>query len=497
MNVLRKKAIIFLFLVAVISTYWIGHIGINMYLVSLSTVVTMYIVFENRNTSKTLVWIMLLNVNPAVGLFFYYLFGGSYEKKRKYQLKHIHDDHLNAKREVKPCEHTDQESIVRLKNERPTLMKLLENASTSMLSTNTKTVIYHNGHDKFSALFESIQKAKTHIHLQYYIFQHDQIGTELSKLLKQKAREGIKVRIIYDSVGSMRISKSILNDLKHAGIEIAAFGKVRFPMFNNKINYRNHRKIVVIDGEVGFVGGMNVGDNYLLPSWRDTHMRLSGESVRDLQILFCNDWMYLKGEDLSSDEYFPTVETSLAKKMSGAIKIIASGPDQQMETIKSSMFSMINSAKKSIHIATPYFVPDEDILSAIKIAAMSGVEVNLLMPSIPDRKIVFYASRSFYKELMEAGVHIYTYNPGFVHSKIVIIDEEIATVGTCNMDMRSFHLNFEVNAFIFNDPCIKDLVNNYKIDVSHSKRCEIQLFQQRRKREKIAESLSRLAAPML
>ena len=492
---MRNKIILITFFIAVVSTYWVGNISINIYLSIISTFVAIYIVFDNRNTSKTLVWVMLLSVNPVLGLVVYYLFGGSYGKKKQYELKHIHDTNLIIKRKIQNMEKKNHSLLQKLEQEHPALMKLLENTSTNRLSMDTSTKLYHHGVEKFDALFDCIDQAKHHIHLQYYILSDDHLGEKLIQKLARKAESGVQVRLIYDNVGSIELKQTYLKRLNGMGIDVAVFGKVRFRMFNNRINYRNHRKIAIIDGNVGFVGGMNVGNNYIDPSWRDTHMKIEGEAVKDLQTLFCNDWMYLCQEDLSDEMYFPKQQGQ--QGILGAVKIVASGPDQEVETIKAVMFSMINDAKQSIQIATPYFVPDDDILSALKIASLSGVTVSLLMPSIADRAISFYASRSFYKELMKSGIHIYTYDPGFVHSKLLIIDEKIATMGTCNMDMRSFHLNFEVNAVLFENESVKDLVYHFKKDLEQSSRVQPDEFEERPRKHRIAEALSRLAAPML
>lgn len=487
---MKNKIIVITFWLAVLSTYWWGHIGINLYLVGISTIVAIYIVFDNRHPSKTLVWVLLLSVNPLLGLSAYYLFGVSYGKQKRYELKSAQDARAYTKESL-----PKSDSLTPFVQRHPNLFTLLERTSPGTLFTPSNVTLYHHGKDKFASLFHEIKKAKRHIHLQYYAIHHDHLGKELTQLLSQKAKEGIEVRLIFDHVGSIDLKKSYLKQLERDGIHVAIFGKVHFKMFNNRINYRNHRKMVIIDGQVGFIGGINVGDAYVEPSWRDTHMKITGQSVLDLQRLFCNDWRYLKQEDLMTPLYFPKIPE--VQNGDSLIKMIASGPDQDVQTIKSAIFSMITEARRSIQIATPYFIPDEDILTALKIAALSGVDVSLLMPSIPDRKISFYASRSFYKDLMSAGVHIYTYNPGFVHSKLLIIDQEFATVGTCNMDMRSFHLNFEVNAVLFGGHAIQELCLHYQHDLLQSTQINQEVFTYRPYREQIAEALSRLAAPML
>jgi len=345
-----------------------------------------------------------------------------------------------------------------------------------------------------------LKLAEHHIHLEYYIVRDDELGQEIKEILIKKAKGGIEVRFLYDAVGSWKLSKSFIQELKDAGVEIVAFAPVKLPFLNHKINYRNHRKIIVIDGVIGFVGGLNIGDEYLgrhayFGNWRDTHLFVRGEAVRTLQLIFLQDWYYQTGETILNPTYLSPVLTSV--HADGGVQMIASGPDSRWEINKKLFFSMITSAKKSIWIASPYFIPDDDILSALKIAALSGIDVRLLVPSRPDKRIVFHASRSYFPELLEAGVKVYEYNRGFLHSKLIIVDDEIASIGTSNMDMRSFHLNFEVNAFLYRTKSVTTLVSDYVYDLEHSNQLSYQLFKNRSIFHRIIESTSRLMSPLL
>jgi cardiolipin synthase A/B len=278
------------------------------------------------------------------------------------------------------------------------------------------------------------------------------------------------------------------------------FSPVRLPFLNNKINFRNHRKIIVIDGTVGFVGGLNIGDEYLGKNeyfgfWRDTHLWLKGEAVRTLQLIFLQDWYYMTGQTLLTLNYLsPNLSANSGQ---GGVQLIAGGPDNEWEVIKHLFFAMITSAKKSIWIASPYFVPDEDILTALKVAALSGIDVRLLVPQRPDKKIVFYASRSYFPALLEAGAKIYEYGKGFLHSKIIIVDGELASIGTANMDMRSFHLNFEVNAFLYHTDSTKTLVNDFLQDIADSTLIDYDVFKKRPLWIRLVESTARLLSPLL
>ncbi len=348
-------------------------------------------------------------------------------------------------------------------------------------------------------MLTALKKAKHHIHLEYYIVRHDDIGQQIKDVLIEKAQQGVKVRFLYDAVGSWQLSKRYIHEMRQAGIEIVAFGPVRVPVLNSKFNFRNHRKIIVIDGNIGFVGGLNIGDEYLgknpsIGFWRDTHLMVKGEAVRTLQLIFLQDWYYMTNSSFLTADYL----TPIAEDNShGGVQLIAGGPDNEWSVIKSIFFSMMTSATKSIWIASPYFIPDEDILSAIKIASLSGIDVRILVPNKPDKRIVFHASRSYFPDLMDAGVRIYEYEKGFMHSKLLIVDSEIASIGTCNMDMRSFHLNFEVSAFLYKTKSTKKLASIYLKDLKDAVELDIETFNKRHVGYRILESTSRLLSPLL
>jgi cardiolipin synthase len=280
---------------------------------------------------------------------------------------------------------------------------------------------------------------------------------------------------------------------------MVTFGPVKLPFLNNKFNFRNHRKMIIIDGSIGFVGGLNIGDEYLgrnkhIGFWRDTHLMLRGEAVRTLQLIFLQDWYYMTNHSFLTAEYLSPQNDD---ESHGGVQLIAGGPDNEWSVIKNIFFSMIASAEKSVWIASPYFIPDEDIFSAIKVAALSGIDVRLLVPNKPDKRIVFHASRSYFPELLDAGVKVYEYQRGFMHSKIVIVDHELASIGTSNMDMRSFHLNFEVNAFLFRTKSTQKLVEEYLNDLEFSKQLDKATFHDRHLGFKVLESTARLLSPLL
>lgn len=476
-----------------------GYLGYISLLTSMSVIFIAFVIFlENRHPSQTLTWLVVLGSFPLVGFIFYLLFGRNYKKEKMFRRKYILDKQtfLRFEGENDPV---NEEKIKQMADHQRKLFYLAQNLGHSPISFATQTKVLTNGDETFKEILTSLKEATHHIHLEYYIVRHDEIGQEIKEILIQKAKEGIKVRFLFDAVGSWQLSKKYIAELRQAGVEIIPFGPVRLPFLNSKINFRNHRKIIVIDGSKGFVGGLNIGDEYLgrvesFGFWRDTHMLLKGEAVRSLQLIFLQDWYYMTNQNILSADYLSPV---LEENIHGGVQLIAGGPDNEWSVIKNIFFSMITSAEKSVWIASPYFIPDEDISSALKVAALSGIDVRLLMPQRPDKKIVFYASRSYFPELLEAGVKIYEYKKGFMHSKIVIVDEELASIGTSNMDMRSFHLNFEVNAFLYRTRSTQKLVKEYINDLKNSRKIDISKFKQRHIGYRMIESTSRLLSPFL
>ncbi len=364
---------------------------------------------------------------------------------------------------------------------------------------NNEIEIYTDGERKFQELFNSIENAKDHIHMEYYIIRNDDLGNKLLNILSKKAKEGVEVRLLYDSVGGRQISKDKIEKLKSSGVKVAVFFASTIPFVNFKINYRNHRKIVVIDGTVGFVGGFNVGNEYMglnnkIGYWRDTHLKISGDAVIDLQTRFFLDWSHASKQELMFlPKYFPD------NRMQGkvGIQIISSGPDKSDEVIKSNYVKMINSAKKSILIQTPYFVADASVFEAIKIAAASGVDVRIMIPCKPDHPFVYWATYWYCGGLLKYGVKVYIYEYGFLHAKTLVIDGTVASVGTANFDVRSFKLNFECNAIIYDTKTSKMLYDIFMEDLNYSMELTRELYLERGILIRFKESVCRLLAPLL
>ncbi|WP_050614330.1 cardiolipin synthase [Bacillus testis] len=468
-------------------------------LISLAAIIVGIVVFlENRHPTQTLAWLVVFGAFPLLGFIFYLLFGRNYRKERMYRKKYFLDKQTFLKNEGERV--VSEERMEMMGEHQRNLIELAQNIGNSPISFATETQILTNGNETFTAIIDELKKAQHHIHMEYYIVRDDKIGKDIKSVLLERAGQGVKVRFMYDAVGAWTLSREYLDDLRNGGVEVARFGPVHLPFLNNKANFRNHRKIVVIDGKVGFVGGLNIGDEYLgrdetYGFWRDTHLMAKGEAVRSLQLIFLQDWYYSTNHSFLTDLYLPP--SVPLKHRHGGVQMIAGGPDNEWSVIKNIFFSMITSAKESVWIASPYFIPDEDIFSALKIAALSGLDVRLLVPMNPDKKIVWHASRSYFPDLLEAGVKIFQYKNGFMHSKIVIVDRELASIGTANMDMRSFHLNFEVNAFLYRTRSTQKLVEDFEMDITQSQQLTCESFNTRHLGTRILESTCRLLSPLL
>ncbi len=469
-------------------------------IVSFSAVIIALIIFlENRHPAQTLTWLVVFAAFPLFGFLFYFLFGRSYRKEKIYREKYFLDKQAFLK--IEGEHEISSERLKMMREHQRKLFTLAQRLGNSPISFATETKVLTNGIETFSYILDALKSAKHHIHLEYYIVRDDKISNEIKEILIERVQQGIKVRFLYDAVGSWQLSKKYIKELRAGGVEVVPFGPVHFPFLNNKANFRNHRKIVVVDGTIGFVGGLNIGDEYLgrdknFGFWRDTHLMVRGEAVRSLQLIFLQDWYYSTNDSFLTDEYLEPHDMDY-QPIHGGVQMVAGGPDNEWSVIKNIFFSMITSAKESVWIASPYFIPDEDIFQALKVAALSGIDVRLIMPQKPDKWFVWHASRSYFPDLLEAGVKIYQYKNGFMHSKVVIVDRELASIGTANMDMRSFHLNFEVNAFLYRTSSTDKLVNDYLGDIEQSQRLYAETFNQRHFGNRILESLCRLLSPML
>lgn len=458
------------------------------------------IFFENRNPIKSIAWIMVLILLPIVGIILYLYFGRNYRKEKIFTKKEIADAE-SSQLLVDPFG-IDIEEVIKNGSEKVKsklkLMKLLLNNSRARLTIGNLVKVLNNGKETFDSIFIELDRAKHHIHLEYYIIEDDEIGNRVKEKLIEKANQGVKIRLIYDDVGSWSLSDDYLNDLRDVGVETYSFMRVRTYRFANKINYRNHRKILVVDGKVGFVGGVNIADRYLKGRdgkgfWRDTHLRIEGDAVKNLQIIFLMDWYFMSNKIINDKIYFPDHKVD-EKHL---IQITTSGPDSDWANIMQTFFSAIATASEYVYISTPYFLPNESILTALRTAALSGVEVKIILPEKNDSWLTNYSSLSYIRDLLEAGVEVHLYTKGFTHSKLLMVDDVFATVGTTNMDIRSFDQNFEVNALIYDEGITAEIKSAFIEDLSNSERINLEKFQNRPLKQKFLESLARLFSPLL
>ena len=413
------------------------------------------IFLERKDPASTWAWILVLFFIPLFGFFMYLLLGRQLRKKHLFRWegsKEIGIDKLiNYQKQAILDGEYDYHFVNAESYEDLIYMNLKTN--NAVLTQDNKVHIFNDGAEKFETLIADIEAARNHIHIQYYIFKLDNLGMRIYNTLVQKAKQGVKVRILYDEMGSRGVKKRYFKELLAVGGEVEIFFPSIFPLINPRMNFRNHRKIVVIDGRIGYIGGFNVGDEYLglkkkFGYWRDTHLRIEGSAVHPLQTRFLLDWnQACKGPKMGySDRFFPAIPT----KGDVSIQIVSSGPDSEWQAIKNGYLKLLTMAKNYIYIQTPYFIPDVSFLDAIKIAALSGIDVRIMIPNKPDHMFVYWATYSYVGQLLKSGAKIYIYDNGFIHAKMIVIDDEASTVGTANIDVRSFSLNFEVNAFIYN-----------------------------------------------
>lgn len=457
---------------------------------------------ERRDASSTWAWIMVLFFIPIFGFFFYLLLGRrlrrktlfKWEGRKKVGIENLIAHQMNALHDN--GFHFRDDNAQSYKE----LVYLLLRNNGAVLTQDNSVQIFNDGREKFDALIKDIENAKNHIHIQYYIFRLDQLGNRIMDVLIVKAKQGVKVRLLYDDMGSRRLSKRKFKDFVAAGGEVETFFPSILPVINPRLNYRNHRKIVVIDGRVGYIGGFNVGEEYIGLSrkfgyWRDTHLRIQGSALHPLQTRFILDWNQASARhDIEYDEiYFPAIP----EKGDTSIQIVSSGPDEEWEQIKDGYLKLINLAKKSIYIQTPYFIPDASFYDAIRIAALSGIDVRIMIPNKPDHPFVYWATYSYAGQMLRSGARVFIYNNGFLHTKMIVIDGKASTVGTANIDVRSFKLNFEVNAFIYDQKVSTELQELFHQDMELSSELTYEKYYERTRMIKTKESIARLLSPIL
>lgn len=474
-----------------ISNPWLYWSLMIVYIVTILSIVGV-ILSENRNPVKSLAWVTVLLLLPMVGLVLYIFFG-----------RNIKNKHMISRRKKRRLRRQGMQALHVplpgwLSPESRQQIRLARSMSGAPYFPGNSVELFTTGREKFDSLLADIRNAREYIHLQYYIFSDDNIGREIADALIAKVAEGVKVRIIYDHIGSIKTSNRFLRHLKKHGIEIKPFFRVVFPLFATRINWRNHRKICIIDGEVGYIGGMNVADRYIDGPgdgkvWRDAHLRVTGPAVAALQYSFAVDWSFMGGGLLTEE----TREVPRAGAEGDGIQMLTSGPNSQWNEIETLMFKAIGNAKHRVYIQTPYFLPTEELLKALHAAAMSKVDVRVMIPRRSDSSILTAASFSYVTECLKAGVKVYLYEAGMIHSKTMLVDREMVTVGSTNFDFRSFEHNFEGNLFIYSRDFNARMAAVFRADMKQSIAINIVEWRKRPLWHRVYESLMRLLSPVL
>jgi len=455
------------------------------------------IILERKNPEKTIAWLLVFILLPPVGLFFYILFGRNWKKHTlSDSTVPIEELVYHAMKQVRDYEYSG-------------LIGLLSKNSESPLFNDNSITLFRDGVEKFEEFKKALWNAENHIHLEYFIVKESDIGNEIKDILIAKASEGIEVRFLIDRLGSIRLKHEFIDDLRYGGVEVVQYSYFLAPLLrriNTQVNYRNHRKIAVIDGKIGFLGGLNIGDEYVGKSrfgyWRDTHMMIKGDFVLGLQAVFLDDYFTIKEVNRSTEEhfsenfdrYFPKTGPADGKLM----QLVVSGPDSRYPAIMQAVLKMISMATDHIYITSPYFIPSESIMNALTIAALSGIKVHILFPGRYDHILSYYASRTYLAELVKVGVIVHFYDPGsFIHAKCVIVDGKIATLGTANMDIRSFELNYEINAMVYDEEVAEALEEMFFEDLKKSRRVTEEYFENLPAKVKIFEAFCRIFSSLL
>ena len=470
------------------------------HIINLLTIV--YMVFkEKRSANSIIAWTLILYIAPFIGFIVFLLVGRKINKSNMFGIKNAEIKVLEKyNRQVK------ERSQVQVENnnfKNMDMIMALETMDYSPYRNDNEVCMYSDGKEFFEALLKSLNKAKKSINIEFYIFKNDDIGTKILDILEEKAKNGVEVRLLYDSVGSRLLNRDVLKKLRAVGGKTGEFFPSWLKFINLNMNFRNHRKIVVIDNKVGFVGGFNVGDEYLgkdkkFGYWRDTHIKFKGSAVKDLNLRFLADWRYATKEEVDLSHVLEISDENIGEPNIG-MQIVSSGPNlNDRYEIKLAYLKMIQRAKKYLYIQSPYLIIDKSIADSLKLASASGVDVRIMIPGKGDHPFVYWANLVYAGELLEYGVKIYHYDKNaFLHAKTIVIDDEICSIGTANMDTRSFELNFEVNAFIYSETISKQQKGEFEKDIFKCEELTLEKYKNRSRGVKIKESLSRLFSDVL
>jgi len=470
---------------------WVYWTLIAIYFLTIIAIIGV-VLSENRNPVKSLAWITVLLMFPAGGIVLYLFFGRSIKNKRmisrRQRRKLLHDSSYGTESSQVPDNFTP---------EHHQQIELGRSLAQAPFYAGNDIAIYHHAAEKFEALLADIAMARRFIHMQYYIIEDDVIGTRVADALIERARNGVKVKVIYDHIGCLSVKSRFFSRLREAGVEVYPFFKVAFPWFATRINWRNHRKLCIIDGTIGYVGGMNIADRYIsggkFACWRDTHMRVTGPAVAALHYSFAVDWTFM-GRPLIDEK----ISTLHPDNPSGAgMQLITCGPTGEWSNVAMLMLKAIGNAKKRVYIQTPYFLPPESMLKALQAAALSRVDVRVMIPRRSDSLILTYASYSYIHECLRAGIKIYLFDEGMLHSKTMMIDSDFSSIGSANIDFRSFEHNFESTMFIYSQQANAELRRQFMIDQAMSTRLYASIWRKRPLTQRISESIVRLLSPIL
>lgn len=452
---------------------------------------TAVIISENRNPQKTISWVLVLTFLPIVGLVLYIVFGQNHRKVRRLTKR------MNKGLKGKSEPNYDFLHTLDSEDEYSKLKRLLFNVDEAPVLTGNQVDFFSSGKEKFEHLFEDIRNARQHIHILYYKIGDDKIGNELKQLLIRKAKEGVEVRLVYDDVGSINTKSRFFREMKKQGVMVACFLPIKFPHFARRVNYRNHRKIVVIDGEIGYTGGINVEDCYIWGLkwgvWQDMSVRIRGRGVHALQLVFFKDWYYAYKESIQSSNYFP----ALASFGNNPLQVVSSSPVETYENLAEGFFRAITTAQHSIYIQTPYFIPSEELIKALQNASLSGIKVSIMIPKKSDNYFVGAATLSSVRTLLEHNINVYLYTAGFLHSKMIVVDENLVVVGSANMDVRSLELNFETSVFIYDEESAKKGKLIFEHDQQYAECVSLDSWKRRPRLRQYFESVLRLLTPLL
>lgn len=461
-----------------------------------TVVIILVILSENRNPVKSLAWVTVLLLLPVVGLILYLFFGRSIKNTRMISRR---NRRKLRRREKKSSAVPADMGLAASSVQQINLAKSLTGAQ---FYDNNHIEIFTDGTSKFKSFEADLRAARKSINIQYYIFEDDSLGNRIARILIDKVREGVKVRVIYDHVGSFSVKNRFFKYLRDNGVEIYPFFKVTFPSLATRVNWRNHRKICIIDNKIGYIGGMNIADRYIdggrkFERWRDTHLRVCGPVVDALQYSFAVDWNFM-GRGLIEENFHSGAEESDVNGI-GAVgaQLLTSGPTSQWANIALAFHKAIATARRRVFIQTPYFLPTEALLKALQSAALAHVDVRIMMPEKSDSAMLSLASASYVEQCLKAGIKIYFYTAGMLHSKMMIVDDEIVTIGSTNFDFRSFECNFEGNLFVYGSNFASAAIEVFKRDLADCRRIQPAQWRTRPLPQKFAESVVRLLSPIL